>query len=252
VLIYRDIAWKDVRRVVQTSMSLAGALILILAMANALINYVIQEQIPGRILDAMVGLGITETWKFLIVLNIFLLILGMIMDGFSAILVAVPLILPFAAKFHLNPFQLAMMVLLNLEIAFCTPPLGLNLFISSFRFNRPVTSLYRIVLPFAGILTIGLLLIMYVPKLSTIAIAPDIAKARAAAEQAGMAPREAWLLECVQEDPNNPHPCNQVEIDKWAAITKATPQEDLPSTPSTDSDALLKEMMGPGSAETPP
>src|SRR5262249_28158554 len=149
--------------------------------ANALINYVIQEQIPAKVLEKMVGLGLTETWQFLIVLNVFLLVLGMVMDGFSAILVAVPLVIPFAAKFHLQPFHLAMMFLLNLEIAFCAPPLGLNLFISSFRFNRPVVSLYRIVLPFVGILTVGLLLVMYVPKISTVLVESDIAAARAEA-----------------------------------------------------------------------
>src|SRR6185295_11536250 len=145
VFIYKDLSIKkDLPRVAMGSMSLAGAVILILAMANALINFVIQEQIPGKVLEKLVGLGLTETWQFLIVLNVFLLVLGMVMDGFSAILVAVPLVIPFAAKFHLQPFHLAMMFLLNLEIAFCAPPLGLNLFISSFRFNRPVVTLYRI------------------------------------------------------------------------------------------------------------
>ncbi len=87
----------------------------------------------------------------------------MLMEGFSAILVAVPLIVPFVADLgnrhpdeKMSPFQLAMIFLLNLEIAYCMPPLGLNLFISSFRFNRPVSSLYRVVMPFVGILLVGL------------------------------------------------------------------------------------------------
>jgi C4-dicarboxylate transporter DctM subunit len=83
-------------------MSLAGAIILILAMANALINYVVQQHDPDHVLDFMLALGIKQTWQFLIVMNVFLLVLGMLMDGFSAILVAVPLILPFAARFTLG------------------------------------------------------------------------------------------------------------------------------------------------------
>ncbi|MEO8796381.1 MAG: TRAP transporter large permease, partial [Polyangiaceae bacterium] len=131
VWIYQDLKLKkDLPRIAKASMALAGAIILILAMANALINYVIQEAIPAHVLGFMLELGLTQTWQFLIVMNIFLLVLGMLMDGFSAILVAVPLILPFAARFTLGPFHLAMIFLLNLEIAYCCPPLGLNLFIS--------------------------------------------------------------------------------------------------------------------------
>lgn len=178
VFVYKDLKLKkDLPRVTFVSMSLAGAIIVILSMANALINYVVTEKIPDQVLDFMTGLGMTETWQFLITLNIFLLIIGMVMEGFSAILVAVPLILPFAARFHLSPFHLAIMFLLNLEIAYCMPPLGLNLFISSFRFNKPVVTLYRVVLPFAGVLAIGLLIVMYVPKISTLFVDPQIAEA---------------------------------------------------------------------------
>lgn len=255
--VYKDISLKkDLPRIARSSMSLAGAVILILAMANALINYVIQEEIPGKVLHMMEGLGLTETWQFLIVLNIFLLVLGMVMDGFSAILVAVPLVLPFAAKFQLHPFHMAMMFLLNLEIAFCAPPLGLNLFISSFRFNRPVISLYRIVMPFVGILTFGLLLVMYVPKISTILIDSDIRKARAEAEKYDSPPREAWLLECVQHDRNNPLPCTDEDREKWGPAGTGRPVEAeiRPAAAGANDDAdlddaLLREMMGGGGEE---
>ena len=255
--VYKDISLKkDLPRIAMSSMRLAGAVILILAMANALINYVIQEEIPGKVLELMEGIGLTETWQFLIALNIFLLLLGMVMEGFSAILVAVPLILPFAAKFQLHPFHLAMMFLLNLEIAFCCPPLGMNLFISAFRFNRPVVSLYRIVLPFVGILTFALALVMYVPKISTVLIDADIRAARAEAAKYGMPPREAWLLECVQNDRNNPIPCTEEDRQKWGPTGTGLP------APETDEfrpvaheeegtdpdDDLLKQMLG-GSGE---
>jgi hypothetical protein len=171
-------------------------------------------------------------WQFLLVMNVFLLVLGMLMEGFSAILVAVPLIIPFVAKLgnmnpaeKMSPFQLAMIFLLNLEIAYCMPPLGLNLFISSFRFNRPVSSLYRVVLPFVGILAAGLLLVSYEPWFSNVAVAKDVAAARAKAERDGVAPRDAWMMQCVQEDPSNPQPCTPADMAKY-------PGGQLPTTPA--------------------
>jgi hypothetical protein len=161
-------------------------------------------------------------WQFLLVMNVFLLVLGMLMEGFSAILVAVPLILPFVAKIgnmnpdeKMSPFQLAMIFLLNLEIAYCMPPLGLNLFISSFRFNRPVASLYRVVMPFVFILAGGLLIVSYVPWFSDVAVAGDVRAARAKAEKDGVTPRDAWMMECVQEDPSNPQPCSRADMAKY-------------------------------------
>lgn len=230
--VYRDLSWKkDLVRIAKASMSLAGAIILILSMANALMNYVVDQHVPMKVLEFMTGIGIKHMWQFLLVMNVFLLVLGMLMEGFSAILVAVPLILPFVAKIgnmnpseKMSPFQLAMIFLLNLEIAYCMPPLGLNLFISSFRFNRPVSSLYRVVMPFVGILAIGLLAVSYVPWFSDVAVAKDVAAARAKAEKDGLPPRDAWMMECVQEDPSNPQPCSLADMQKY-------PNGQLPEAP---------------------
>ncbi len=251
--IYKDLnVKKDLPRIAKSSMALAGAVILILAMANALINYVIQESIPGKVLEYMLKLGLTETWQFLIVMNIFLLVLGMLMDGFSAILVAVPLILPFAAKFTLGPFHLAMIFLLNLEIAYCCPPLGLNLFISSFRFNRPVVSLYKVVVPFAGILTFALLLVSYVPWISDVTTRGDMQKARALAAKLNLPPREAWVLECVQEDRSNPQPCTEADKKAFPGGQMPEPANTGTEKPveatDTEDEALLKLMGGGGAA----
>jgi len=233
VFIHRDLSLRgDIPRVARASMSLAGALILILTMANALMNFVVDQQIPARVLGFMLRAGLTETWQFLLVLNVFLLVLGMLMEGFSAILVAVPLILPFAATFGLHPFHLAMMFLLNLEIAYVAPPLGLNLFIASFRFERPLVSLYRVVLPFTGILALGLLLLMYVPKIATVLIDADIADAYAEAENAREAPRQAWLLQCVQEDRSNPAPCTQADRARFGADGTKNPYAPPAPTPA--------------------
>jgi C4-dicarboxylate transporter DctM subunit len=261
VFIHKDLDLKkDLFRVVKASMILAGAIILILSMANALINFVVDQRIPGKVLDLMLGLGLTQTWQFLIVLNIFLLVIGMLMEGFSAILVAVPLILPFAARFNLHPFHLAMMFLLNLEIAYCCPPLGMNLFIASFRFERPLVSLYRIVLPFAGILTAGLFIVMYIPKVSTALVDTDIRHAYERAEERKEVPREAWLLQCVQEDRSNPVPCTEEDKKRFGKDGTTNPHLEAPkpeptATPTaapsgtggSDDDDLMKQMMGSGS-----
>jgi C4-dicarboxylate transporter DctM subunit len=266
--IHKDLSFrKDLPRVAKASMALAGALIMILSMANALINYVIDQKIPAKVLEKMLGLGLTETWQFLVVLNIFLLVLGMLMEGFSAILVAVPLVLPFAARFGLHPFHLAIMFLLNLEIAYVAPPLGLNLFIASFRFDRPLTSLYRVVMPFTGILAFALFLVMYVPKISTFLIEGDIAKAYQDAAQSKLAPREAWLLSCVQEDRSNPLPCSAEDKAKFGEDGQKNPYEEAPppdaaaptpsaaasaDPPSSIDDELLKAMLGAGSPSAAP
>ncbi|MGD0525416.1 MAG: TRAP transporter large permease [Polyangiaceae bacterium] len=240
--VYRDLSWKkDLVRIAKASMSLAGAIILILSMANALMNYVVDQHVPTKVLEFMTGAGINHMWQFLLVMNVFLLVLGMLMEGFSAILVAVPLILPFVAKIgnvnpseKMSPFQLAMIFLLNLEIAYCMPPLGLNLFISSFRFNRPVASLYRVVMPFVGILVVALVAVSYVPWFSNVAVTSDIAVVRAKAEKDGIAPRDAWMLECVQEDPSNPQPCSLADMAKY-------PGGQLPSTPAPGGSANVPE-----------
>jgi tripartite ATP-independent transporter DctM subunit len=258
VFVHKDLSLKkDLPRVAKSSMILAGAIILILSMANALINFVVNERIPALVLDFMLGLGLTKTWQFLVVLNVFLVVIGMLMEGFSAILVAVPLILPFAARFHLHPFHLAMMFLLNLELAYCAPPLGLNLFISSFRFDKPLLSLYRIVLPFTGILAIGLFLVMYVPPLSTVLIDSDIAKAYATAASRKEAPRDAWLMQCVQEDRSNPIPCTEEDKARFgkdgtqnpyvaAAAPTAAPTA---SAAPSEADDLMRQMMGEDKAK---
>ncbi len=190
---------------------------------------------PAKVLETLIGLGLTERWQFLVVLNVFLFVIGMVMDGFSAILVAVPLVLPVAARFGLHPFHLAIIFILNLELAFSAPPLGLNLFIASFRFQRPVTSLYRSVLPFVGLLTLSLLVVTAVPSLSTRLVQSDIDAARADAEKRAVPPREAWNLECVQLDALNPQPCSEADKVKYAA-------PDAGSDDDAD-DALMREMM---------
>jgi C4-dicarboxylate transporter DctM subunit len=228
--VLRDLSWrKDLVRIASASMTLAGAIILILAMANALMNYVVDQHVPTKVLTFLIAAGIEHLWQFLIVMNVFLLLLGMLMEGFSAIFVAVPLILPFVADLgarhpdeKMSPLQLGMIFLLNLEIAFCLPPLGLNLFLSSFRFNRPVSSLYTAVLPFVGVLSIGLVIVSAVPSCSTMAVAKEMTAIRVKAAADNRPPRDLWMMECVQADPANPQPCSRADMAKYPGGAIAT------------------------------
>ncbi|NUO54662.1 MAG: TRAP transporter large permease [Polyangiaceae bacterium] len=215
VYVYKDLKWKDVVRIAREAISLSGAILMILFMATALTNYVVDARIPQSILEWFVANGMDSTWKFLLILNLFLFILGVVMDEFSAMLVALPLIVPLAANFGISPFHLAVMVLLNIEIAYISPPIGINLYISSFRFNKPISLVYSVVMPFVWLLTAGMVLFVVAPWLSTFTLEDDIAEARAEAEKAGISPRDAWLLECVQEDPNHPRPCTAEDKAKY-------------------------------------
>ncbi len=166
VFIYRDLKlFRDVPRIMRESMVLVGGILIILASALGLTNYLIDEQVPMQILD-FIRESMDSRLLFLILLNIFLLIVGMMMDIFSAIIVVVPLIVPIAQSFGIHPIHLGIIFLTNMEIGYLTPPVGLNLFISSFRFRKPVSNVYRSTLPYIGILLIALLIITYVPELS--------------------------------------------------------------------------------------
>jgi C4-dicarboxylate transporter DctM subunit len=166
-VIYRDIdVRKDLPRVVIESMTLVGAILTIMACAVGFTGFLIQAQVPMRLLEMMQSL-ISSQFIFLLVLNVFLIIVGMLMEIFAAIVVAVPLVIPLARAYGLDPYHFAIIFLLNLEIAYLMPPLGINLFISSIRFGRPVTSLYRSVLSFIAVLFATLMVVSYVPILTT-------------------------------------------------------------------------------------
>lgn len=166
VFIYKDLSFsKDVPRIVLESMSLVGGILLILCCALGFTNFLVDEEIPMKIF-ALMKVYLKDKYSFLLFLNIFLLIVGCLMDIFSAIIVVVPLIIPIANDFGVDPVHLAIIFLANLEIGYLTPPVGINLFIGSFRFGKPITELYRASIPFLVLLIIALLIITYVPSLS--------------------------------------------------------------------------------------
>lgn len=172
VFVYKDITLRptdtgrpDLAKVVRESLVMVGAIMLILGVAMGMTNYLIQERVPMIILDAIRGY-IESRFTFLIVLTIFLLIVGCLMDIFSAIIVVVPLIIPISAEYGVHPVHLGIIFLANLEIGYLTPPVGLNLFISSLAFGKPVVQLYRMTLPFLLLMLAALLMITFNEDLS--------------------------------------------------------------------------------------
>lgn len=166
--LYKDIKFsKDLPNIIKDSMSLVGAILLILCCALALTNYLVDEEIPLRLLELMREL-IHDKYVFLLFLNVFLLGVGAMMDIFSAIIVVVPLILPIAEEFGIDPIHLAIIFLTNLEIGYITPPVGINLFISSFRFDKSVIHLYKVAIPYLILMLFALGIITYVPWLTLV------------------------------------------------------------------------------------
>jgi len=165
VFIYKDLhLFRDVPRVMKKSMVLVGAILMILGSALGLMNYLIDQQVPQRLFE-VVQQHVSSRVMFLLILNGFLIIIGMVMEIFSAI-VAVPLILPIAAKFNIDPVHLGIIFLTNLELGYLMPPMGLNLFLSSLRFEKSIFHLSKAVIGFILMEVVALLVITYVPDLS--------------------------------------------------------------------------------------
>src|SRR3989338_2311985 len=165
VFIYKDLSLtKDVPRVMRDSMVLVGGILIIVAVALGFTNFIIDQEVPMK-LFALTKQYITSKTMFLVVLNVFLLIVGCLIDIFSAIIVVVPIIIPIAMGYHVNPVHLGIIFLTNLEIGSLPPPFGLNLFLSSYRFKKPIAVVFIDTLPFLLILVAALLIITYVPWL---------------------------------------------------------------------------------------
>jgi tripartite ATP-independent transporter DctM subunit len=165
--IQRDLAgFADLRRAMSRSIALVGGILIILAVAVGFTTYLIDAQVPTRLAD-WAREHIESKWVFLLGLNAFLIVVGGIMDIFSAIIVVVPLVVPIATHFEIDPIHLGIVFVANSELGYLTPPVGENLFVASYRFNKPILQLARAMLPMYVILLIGVLLITYLPWLTT-------------------------------------------------------------------------------------
>lgn len=165
VLIYREIPVARLIPIMRESMVMVGGILLILSVSLASTNLLIDAEIPMR-LFRFIQAHVTDKIVFLILLNILLLILGAILDIFSALVIMVPLILPVAVSYGIHPVHLGIIFLANMQIGYFTPPVGMNLFIAAYRFDKPVTELWQAAAPFMLVLLTALLLITYWPSLS--------------------------------------------------------------------------------------
>jgi C4-dicarboxylate transporter, DctM subunit len=165
MLVYRDVKFKDLKPITIKGSILVGGILIILGVSFGLTNSLINEEIPSRLLDFMKG-HVESPHAFLLWLNIFLLAAGCILGMFPALIVMVPMILPVAQAYGIHPTHLGIILLTNLEIGASLPPVGINLFVSSMRFERPVLELYRASVPYILILLLALVIITYWPALS--------------------------------------------------------------------------------------
>ncbi len=167
VFIYKEIKLSQLPSIMRESMVMVGGILLILGVALASTNFLIDAEVPMHLFN-LIQAHVTNKIVFLILLNILLLILGAILDIFSALVIMIPIILPVAVNYGIDPVHLGIIFLANMQIGYFTPPVGMNLFIASYRFNKSITELYQAAIPFMIVLLIAVLIITYWPALSLV------------------------------------------------------------------------------------
>lgn len=165
-VVFRDLGIvRDVPRIAVECGTLIGGFMIILSVALGLTNYLVLAEVPTKVLD-WAQANIQSPYVFLFALNVFLIVVGALMDIYSAIVVVTPLILPMAAAYGIDPVHLAVVFLANMELGYLMPPMGENLFLSSYRFSQPLTRIYRSTLPYTVMIFAAVLLITYAPPLT--------------------------------------------------------------------------------------
>ena len=163
--VYKDIKVNDSFRIIISCATLVGGVLIIIGSAMGLTSYMVDAQIPMSILSFMKEI-IHSKYVFLILLNIFLLIIGCLMDIFSAIIIVVPLIAPLGIHYGVDPIHLAIIFIANLELGYLTPPVGMNLFLSAYRFEEKMPVIYKSTLPYFVVLLIAVIVITYFPAMT--------------------------------------------------------------------------------------
>ena len=172
VFIYRDIPLSQLPEVMREAMILVGAIIVILGASLASTNYLVDAEVPTRLFD-LIREHIDSKITFLLLLNVFLLVLGTMLDIFSALVIMIPILLPIAIGYGIHPIHLGIVFLANMQIGYFTPPIGMNLFIASYRFKKPIIELYLSTIPYMIILLLALVIITYWPALSLVLISSN-------------------------------------------------------------------------------
>jgi tripartite ATP-independent transporter DctM subunit len=165
VFVLREVAIRDLPRIVRESMVLVGGILIILGVSLASTNYMIIAGVPEKLFGLVESL-VHDRFVFLVTLLVFLLVLGAVLDIFSATVLVVPLILPVALQFEVDPLHLGIIFLATMQLGYLTPPVGLNLFIASYRFDKPILDVYLATLPFFAILLLAVVVITFWPDLS--------------------------------------------------------------------------------------
>jgi tripartite ATP-independent transporter DctM subunit len=169
VFIYKEIRLFQLAAIIRESMVMVGGILLILGVSLGLTNFLIDVEVPMKLFKICQAF-VSSKLVFLILLNIFLLILGAMLDIFSAIIIMVPLMLPVAMEYGVDPVHLGIIFLANMQIGYFTPPVGMNLFIAGYRFNKPIVEIYKATIPFMLVLLLAVLIITYWPWLSLVLI----------------------------------------------------------------------------------
>jgi len=167
IYIYHEMKWSDMPNLIADSTVMMGSLVVIMVIAFVFNDYLVSESIPEQAVALIREMELSRM-GFLVVLNIFLLLVGCFMDIISAILIIAPLIVPMAAApgIEIDPVHLGIVFIVNLEIGYLTPPLGLNLFVASTLFKKPIGEVVRSVVPFTGLMLIGIIMVTYIPAIS--------------------------------------------------------------------------------------
>jgi len=261
VVVHRDLNLRrDVPRVFVECGTLMGGVLIILGVALGLTNYLIDAEVP-KAMTAWAADNVGGKLMFLLLLNLFLLVVGALMDIFSAIAVVVPLIIPMAVLFGVDPIHLGILFLANLELGYLTPPVGMNLFLGSYRFEKPLTAVYRMAMPFLAILVAGVLVITYVPELTLWAVGEGSVTTGADMERELNEPVELPLGEIDLEAELNGEPAEGAlplgELDIEALLNDVgveptpTPTDGAMPLGNLDIEALLNEVEDPTPAATP-
>ena len=165
LFIHRQLTWHHLPKILADSATMMGTLLIIMAMAFSLNYFFVEEQVPDQAVEWIQSMDLSAL-QFLLVINILLLIVGCLMDSISAILIIAPLLTPIAMQLGIDPVHLGVIFIVNLEIGYLTPPIGINLFVASAAFDKPLGFVMRAVVPFIGVMGIGLLIVTYVPSVS--------------------------------------------------------------------------------------
>jgi tripartite ATP-independent transporter DctM subunit len=167
VVILREIRLRQLPAIMREAMVLVGAILIIVGVSMASTNYMVDAEIPARLFE-FIKAHVDSKWTFLMLLNLFLLVMGSVLELYPALVLGIPLVLPIAYGYDIHPVHLGILFLTNMQIGFFLPPIGMSLVIASYRFNKPVLEVCRAALPFFGLLLLALLVITYWPWLSLV------------------------------------------------------------------------------------